>query len=67
MEKLLEIRELATLLGVPVTWIYDRTRRNHPDPLPYYKLGKYLRFSEAEVRIYLNKKAMFMTSESIKK
>jgi predicted DNA-binding transcriptional regulator AlpA len=67
MEKLLEINELSRLLGVPVTWIYDRTRHNHPDPLPHYKLGKYLRFSEAEVRIYLNKKAMFMISASIKK
>jgi excisionase family DNA binding protein len=57
MEKLIAINEMAKILGVPVTWIYDRTRSGIRDPLPHYKLGKYIRFSEAEVLEYLNKKA----------
>jgi hypothetical protein len=41
--------EIARLLRVPVSWIYQRTRRRGVDRLPNYKLGKYLRFSPKEV------------------
>lgn len=45
--------ELAKKLRVPVSWVYDRTRRGHPDQIPHEKLGRYVRFSEAEVATYL--------------
>ena len=36
---------LAGFLGVPVGWVYKRTRRNGPDKIPHIKLGKYVRFN----------------------
>ena len=53
MEQLLTADELAKKLHVPLSWIYDRTREAGPEKLPHYKLGKYLRFSEAEIVDYL--------------
>lgn len=48
MNHLLKLHELATLLGVPVSFVYDRTRLNSPDPIPHFKLGKYVRFDLAQ-------------------
>jgi excisionase family DNA binding protein len=45
----LTIRDVAVLLKVPTSWIYDRLRGGVPDRLPGYKLGKYWRFRQAEV------------------
>lgn len=42
--KLLGREEIAEYLGVPDSWVYDRTRRNGPDRIPHFKLGKYLKF-----------------------
>ena len=53
MEQLLSANELAQRLKVPVSWVYDRTRSHGPDRLPHYKIGKYVRFSVAEVAVYL--------------
>jgi hypothetical protein len=36
--------DLANYLGVPVGWIYKRTRKNGPELIPHIKLGKYVRF-----------------------
>ena len=36
---------LARFLGVPVGWVYKRTRKNGPDRIPHIKLGKYVRFN----------------------
>lgn len=58
MEELLDITELAAKLKVPVSWIYDRTRRHGPDRIPHLKIGKYVRFSEAEVLQYLRQKTV---------
>lgn len=53
LEELLTIDEVAALLKVPKSWIYERTRRRGAERLPYIKLGKYLRFEEKEIRDYL--------------
>ncbi len=37
--------KLAEVLGVPLSWIYDRTRRDGPEQIPHLKLGKYIRFN----------------------
>jgi len=55
--KLLNVKELAEKLGVPVSWIYDRTRKSGPESLPHIRVGKYIRFQEAEVLEYLKNKA----------
>ena len=52
-QKLLTIDELAEMLDVPKGWIYQRTRERSSSTIPFYKLGKYLRFDPAEVRGWL--------------
>lgn len=51
--RLLTVREVADLLQVPVSWVYGRTRKRSLERLPGYRLGKYWRFSEAEVLTWL--------------
>jgi excisionase family DNA binding protein len=51
--KLITPEELADWLKVPLSWIYDRTRKSGPGKLPFYRVGKYLRFSIAEIEDYL--------------
>lgn len=45
----LTVHEVASLLRVPASWVYGRTRKRSRERLPAYKLGKYWRFREAEV------------------
>ncbi|MFX0199212.1 MAG: helix-turn-helix domain-containing protein [Candidatus Hodarchaeota archaeon] len=52
-EVFLTIDELAELLRLPKGWIYARTRERSPSTIPYYKLGKYLRFKLKEVEQWL--------------
>jgi excisionase family DNA binding protein len=52
--ELLTVDELAALLKVPRSWIYQRTRARGRDRLPHIKLGKYLRFEEQAVRAWLS-------------
>jgi excisionase family DNA binding protein len=47
--ELLTIKEVAELLRVPVSWVYDRTRKRSLDRLPGIRLGKYWRFRQGEV------------------
>ena len=56
MDELLTVDEVASRLKVPKTWVYERTRLRGPDHLPFFKLGKYLRFDEGDVRAWLERK-----------
>jgi excisionase family DNA binding protein len=56
MDRLLTVSEVAALLGVPRSWIYERTRREGPEVIPHFKLGKYLRFRRDEVERFLEAK-----------
>lgn len=38
------VQQLADFLGVPSTWIYERTRRRGLDKIPHHRFGKYVRF-----------------------
>ena len=53
MNQLLKPQELAALLGVPTSFIYDRTRQHAPDPIPHFKVGKYVGFDLAQVQEWL--------------
>ena len=53
VNSLLTPREIAAFLKVPVSWVYERTRRPGIEQLPHVKLGKYLRFSIPEVNTWL--------------
>jgi excisionase family DNA binding protein len=50
---LLTVREVAELLQVPVSWVYERVRKRSLERLPGYRLGKYWRFREAEVLTWI--------------
>jgi excisionase family DNA binding protein len=54
---LLTVQEVAGLLRVPASWIYDHVRPGCPDPLPAIKLGKYLRFRMSDVAAYIDSAA----------
>ena len=43
----LTVEEAAERLGVKRSWIYERTRRN---TIPHRKLGKFVRFTEQDLR-----------------
>ena len=51
---LLTVAEIARVLHVPVSWVYERTRLRGRDRIPHIKLGKYLRFEIATVREWLH-------------
>ncbi len=54
-EELLTVGELAALLKVPPTWIYQRIRARASDRLPHLKIGKYLRFELSAVQAWLER------------
>ena len=47
--RLLTVHAVASLLQVPVSWVYEHTRQRCTDRIPGFRLGKYWRFSEADV------------------
>ena len=55
-ERLLTVQEVANLLQVPASWVYERTRRRGCDQLPHLKLGKYLRFEEPAVIDFIRRR-----------
>jgi excisionase family DNA binding protein len=50
---LLTVGEVAELLQVPVSWVYEQTRRKCPNRIPGFRLGKYWRFSSEDVTAWL--------------
>lgn len=41
--------ELAERLKVKRSWVFEMTRKRQRNPIPHYKVGKYLRFSWPDV------------------
>lgn len=57
--ELLTVDEVAALLKVSRSWIYEHTRaRGIPaaQRLPHIKIGKYVRFDKRAVRSFLDRK-----------
>ena len=44
--ELLTVEEVAELLKVPTSWVYEQTRRRGLERIPGFRLGKYWRFQE---------------------
>ena len=44
--RLFTIEEAAEALSIPISWLYDRTRRN---AVPCRRLGKYVRFTQNDL------------------
>lgn len=49
MPEILTPDQVADLLQVSVTWLYEKSRRRQKNPLPVHRIGRYLRYSRAEV------------------
>lgn len=56
-ERLIDVKELAQTIGVPISWIYSRTRQKGPDTIPHLRLGKYRRFRLSEVMEWLQEQS----------
>ena len=52
--KLLTIDELAILLRVKKSWVYDKTRAAKRTGFPVIRVGKYLRFESQKVMEWLS-------------
>ena len=44
--RLLTIHEAAEVLRIPISWLYERTRRN---AIPFRRIGKYVRFTQEDL------------------
>jgi len=53
MQKLLKPQEIADLLGVQLSTIYQWT---HEGYIPYIKVGRFVRFRESDVEQWLEKR-----------
>lgn len=49
-DRLLEAKDVATMLAVPVTWVREQTRSGH---LPHVALGRYRRYDRDDVLAWL--------------
>ncbi len=52
--RLVNVEEMAAILGVPVSWLYQRTCRN---AIPCIRVGKYLRFETEVVLAHLKERS----------
>jgi len=48
---LITAKQLAGILNIPTSWIYQRTRYGE-DSIPHYRIGKYVRFDPEEVKMF---------------
>ena len=55
-DELLTVHDAARFLNVSVSWVYEHTREDADDRLPFVKLGKYLRFDIRDLRAYIDEK-----------
>ncbi len=58
MGRLLTADEAAALLQVPLSWMYQHTRRRSLDRIPFVKVGHYVRFREEDLTNYINRRTM---------
>jgi excisionase family DNA binding protein len=53
LETLLTIREAASFLAVPPSWLYQRTRLGVASPVPHVRLGGQVRFVAEDLRRFV--------------
>ena len=59
LNELLTVDEVAALLKVSRSWVYEHSRSKQTarsDRLPHIKIGKYVRFEPRAVRAFLQRK-----------
>ena len=60
LHELLTVEDVAAILKVSKSWVYEHTRSHvvpRTDRLPCIKLGKYVRFDARAVRAFLEKRS----------
>ena len=55
-DELLTVNDAARFLHVTVSWVYEHTRDDAEDRLPFVKLGKYVRFDRTDLREFIDAK-----------
>ena len=55
---LLTVRDVALMLKMPISWVYERTRMRSANRIPGIRLGKYWRFRRADVLAWVERQAM---------
>jgi len=64
LHELLTVEDVAALLKVSRSWVYEHTRsRSIPrsERLPYVKVGKYVRFEPRALRAFIQKQCRTTT------
>ena len=59
LHELLTVEEVAALLKVSKSWVYQHTRTRslpHSQRLPYVKVGKYVRFESNALRAFIQQR-----------
>jgi excisionase family DNA binding protein len=59
LDELLTVDDVAAILRVSRTWVYEQTRRRacRGDQLRHVKIGKYVRFETRAVREFINRRS----------
>ena len=55
-DELLTVNDAARFLRVTASWVYEHTRDDAEDRLPFVKLGKYVRFDRTDLHEFINAK-----------
>lgn len=59
LHELLTVHEVAALLKVSPSWVYEHTRSRgttRAERLPHVRIGKYVRFQPAAIQAFLERK-----------
>lgn len=49
----LTLEDVAAFLRVSNRWVYEKTRRRCPNPLPTIRIGRYVRFLKPQIDAWL--------------
>jgi excisionase family DNA binding protein len=64
VNSLLTVEDVAELLKVPLSWVYEHTRNRGVDRIPGFRLGKYWRFREADVLAWIERQKVGVRSNA---
>lgn len=56
-KRFVTVKEMAQILGVPKSWVYERTRQG-ASAIPHVKLGLYVRLDPEEVIEFFKSKTV---------
>lgn len=57
-------QEVSTRLGISLSLVQNMRRPGIPDPLPFFKIGKCIRYSESEIHDWLERRKCFDSHEA---